>query len=42
MGLFLFSRREGKFFNILGDPTGRTAYSAIVPAFPYDVPLPGS
>ena len=27
---------------ISGDPTGRTAYSAIVPALPNEVPVPGT
>ena len=34
IGLFLLNNKEGSFFIISGDPTGRTAYSAIVPALP--------
>jgi len=34
IGLFLLNNKEGIFFIISGDPTGRTAYSAIVPALP--------
>ena len=34
IGLFLLNNKDGIFFIISGDPIGRTAYSAIVPALP--------
>ena len=42
IGLFLLNRSEGSWLITSGDPTGRTAYSAIVPALPNEVPVPGS
>jgi hypothetical protein len=42
IGLFLLNSSEGSCLIISGDPTGRTAYSAIVPALPDEVPVPGS
>ena len=41
MGLFLLNKSEGNLFITSGEPIGRTAYSAIVPALPYEAPEPG-